>query len=458
MREGCINRPPEDNKTVFIIIPPTDKVDILYTKEIFINAFLRKGYFTVIIFINSRDRFFIEGENCKAVCFNESNFIMNLSRALHYLLYRRKFLQPSICMKDFWREFFKLFFLERRKFKEKLKRLLFIVLGCFKENKLIGIQKKILHHTNISCLYKRYAPCLTVFPCYGYYEETVIAEVARYHNSITVAIPKRFYTLDIGCSFYCAAKADLLLVWNEAMKEQAVRWHRYNNASVVSIGIVKCDYYKDKNIVLETKDEFISRNNLYRDRKIISIICGNIDLKMAYTIAKMLCASKQIRAAFQIMIRANPASFEEQLKELRHAEDIHNFPIFLVEGFSFSSEIDAFKKGIISTANFLKNSDLIISAASTMMFESLYFNAPNILLIHEQFRSYYDNYLIRSLINEEGIAIVKNNDELIAAVDCYLENPSIDIEQRKRLFKKYCYSVHGDALDRFFNEIEKLEI
>ena len=454
--------PPKDNKTVFIIIPPTDKIDILYVKEIFIKAFLKKGYFAVVVFVNSRDRFFIEGENCKVTCFDESNFIMNLSRVVHYLLYRQKFLQHSICMKDFWRGFFKLLFLERKKFKEKLKRLSFIVLRCFKEEKLIDIQKKVLCHTNISRLYRRYAPCLTVFPCYAYYEETVIAAIAQYNGSITVAIPKRFYTLDIGIeriySFYCAAKADLLLVWNDIMKEQAVKWHGYSNGSVVPIGIVKCDYYKDKNIVFETKEEFISKNNLYRDRKIISIICGNIDLKMAYTIAKMLCASTQIRTGFQIILRANPDSFEEQLRELRHTEDIDNSPIFLVKGFSFCTKIDAFRNDVISAANFLKNSDLIISVASTMMFESLYFNTPNIFLIHEQFRSYYDNYLMRSLMNEKGIAIVKNDDELITAVDRYLKNPLIDIEQRQRLFKKYCYSVHGDALDRFFNEIDKLEI
>ncbi len=293
---------------------------------------------------------------------------------------------------------------------------------------------------------------MTIFPFYSSsLKETEIIAVARNNNSTTVAIPARISTCDD--TFYYA-KPDLLLVWNELMKEQLICWHGCDKNSVLTAGILKCDFYRKNDYTSESELEFRKINGLLDGHKIISIICGNISCVRAYEIASSLLNSGQIKFKFQILLRANPDMFDSQLNGLKTKEKL---PVFLLRGFSSDVNRYSIKGQIISTSNFLKNSDIIISVASTMCLESLYFNKPNIYLMYDEFMYYYAFDYMQPLLSEPGIKFVRNEAELIASVNAYLENPSLGSLQREGLFRKYCHSTEGDASDNCFGEINKIK-
>lgn len=441
----------KDNRTIFIVLPPFENEihNVLYAKELFIEKLLKEGYSVIAIVFYDKHRSIIEEmiPNYQVICFNSSGFISAILSEIRYFLACKGASRLPFYMKMRWRGASR-----GDSFKEKLlKNAFFIIAGWLNEKNLFYIYRKIAVRLDISRLYKTYSPFLTILPFYySSAKETEIIAVARNNNCMAVAIPARISAFN---DVFYYTKPDLLLVWNEIMKQEALDWHGCNKNSVVPIGILKCDYYKDKDYLLQTQKEFIRSNNLLDDRRIISIICGNITVGRAYEIAKALFYSKQIKFKFQILLRANPDEFENQIKSLAKKEEV---PVFFLRGFSSDIKKYKIRDQIISTANFLKSSDLIISAASTMCIESLYFNVPNIYLRYDEFNFYYEFDYIRSLLNERGLKFVKSDEELIDAVNEYLENPLLDSEQREKLFRKYCHSFDGNALANCFNEISKI--
>lgn len=438
-----------NKKVVFITLAPFENEihNVLYAKEIFIDRYLREGYFVVAIIFCQKHAPIIEENrlNLKVIYFQSSPFINRLTSAIRSLLARKGSSIFPFYMKKRWLEMYR-----RRSFKQKiLSNIFFIFWGWVSENCLLCLFRKTLSWSNLDSVYKMYNPFLTILPFYfsSSYETEVIG-IARNNKSLTIAIPARISAFD---DVFYYTKPNLLLVWNELMKQHAIEWHRCDKNPIIPIGILKGDYYK--NIALQTKEEFISDNKLVNGRKIISIICGNINVARAYSIAKVLFESKQINKKFQILLRANPDEYERQLEELGKNNEYH---IFLFRGFSSNTKENKFRDQIISTAKFLKNSDLIISVASTMCLESLYFNIPNIFLLYGEFRSYYEYDYMGQLLRDRGIKIARNDSELISVVKEYLENPFIDSQERNELFKRYCFSINGDALVRCFNEINKL--
>ncbi len=439
-------------KTVFITLAPFENEihNVLYAKQMFIDKYLEEGYFVVAIIFCQKHRAIIEENriNFKVINFYVPSFINRISLIIRYLLSRRNASRLPFYMKKRW-----LHASKGRSCKSKiLHNTFFILFGWLSENCLLYLYAKTLSMSGLDFIYKRHKPLLTILPFYfASSEEAKVISIAKNNNSLTVAIPARISAFD-DVVYY--AKTNLLLVWNEPMKYHAVSWHRCDKNSVIPIGILKCDYYKNNNILWQTKESFITSNKLINDRRIVSIICGNISIERACGIAMELFKSNKINIKFQILLRANPDEYENQLKELGKNNE---YPVFLFKGFSSNVKENNFLGQIISTGNFIKNSDLIISVASTMCLESLYFNIPNIFLFYEEFRFYYEQDYIRQLLSEKGIKFVRNDSELIFALKEYLENPFVDTEERGRLFKKYCYSVNGDALNRCFYEISKLD-
>ncbi len=440
-------------KTVFITLAPFENEihNVLYTKELFIDKYLRDGYLVVVIVFCQRHAPLVKenNPNLRIIYFQSLQFINIIASAIYFLLASKGSPRFPPYMKRRWAGM-----CQNRSIKKKIFGYIsFILIGWLTENCLLYLYSKVLSWSNFDAIYKIYNPSLTILPFYlSSSEEAKVVAIAKNNNSLTVAIPARISAFD---DVFYYTKPDLLFVWNELMKNYAIMWHGVKRESIIPVGILKCDYYKNKNIVLQTKEEFINASKLVSGKKIISIICGNIDVGRACDIAKGLFQSGKIDSAFQVLLRANPDEYERQLKV---AAGIKEYPIFLARGFSSNIKENKILGQIISTANFLKNSDLVISVASTMSLEFLYFDIPNIFLVYEEFNLYYAYDYLKPLLNEKGMKFVRNSNELISAVNEYLNNPSIDLEERRELFKKYCFSIDGDALTRCFHEINKLEL
>ena len=440
-----------DTKTIFIVLPPYEEIhSVLYAKELFVKKLINEGYLVVAIACEYKDISIVEEEalNYRLVRINSFGFTNSLLFWVRYVLACKGISRLPFYMKLRWDKVFK-----NSRLKTKLlKSILFLISLLFKEETLFYVYRKIASVLQITKLYQVHRPLMTIFPFYfSSLRETEIIAIARNNNSTTLAIPARISTCD---DVFYYAKPDLLLVWNELMKRQVKSWHGCNINSVVPIGILKCDYYKSEDYIAQTQEEFIRNSGLLNDRKIISIICGNISCIRAYQIARTILNSKQIKFKFQVVLRANPDKFEDQLKSLKGKDGL---PIFLLRGFSSDIKKYAISNQIISTADFLKNSNVIISVASTMCLESLYFNTPNIYLIYEEFKRYYKYDYMQPLLDEQGIKFVRNDAELIDAVNGYLENHLLGSMQREELFRRYCFSIDGNALDNCFNEIAKIK-
>ena len=436
------------NKTIFYIPAPGFLHNMVIGIEIILKKLIAGGYNVVIILLDKEHRIPLSGLNddCEIYTFKESTLITLPLSVIRFVLAKKNLPNLPTHMTNGWNEmnFY------NSLIKKIFQMLSFTFLGCLSESKLLFLFNKIVLFTKVQKLFKLRSPFLSIFYAYvSSLDEAIVVSAAKNVQSKTVSIPDRFAAFT---EVFYYTKTNLILVWNEMMREQAIKWHRCENSTIKPIGILRVDAFKISNKKLQSRDEFIQSNGLVKGRKIISLIGGNISLSEASRIGKLISSSKEIQVKIQILYRSQPGSFEKDLKCLKSLKDEN---LFLIKGFSSKFKESEIQNQLLNTANFLKNSDVIISLASTMGVEALYFNIPCIFLMYGNTEDlfWYKQDHIAMLLQKEGIKIVQNDLELIKSVKYYLINPALDIHTQVNLFGKYCHLVNDDSIQRCYKEI-----
>lgn len=442
---------PQDMNRIFVVFPVFEEEihNALYALDLFVLPLSARGYsVTAVVFSDKHGQLIrAAAPRCQIARIRGRGFIAPALSWLRFLLAHTTVPRLPPHMKARWR---------RQQLEGAGLARQWLRAGTGAMARWIGADRiRRLHgwlarRGEAQDLYRAQRPFLTLLPFYcSRAEEMEILAAARHSRSLSVGLPARIST---GDDVFYYARPDLLLVWNAVMREQILGWHGGDRDTVAPVGMVKCDYYRRQDYGFQTRAEFVRQNGLAENKKIISIICGNIRAQRACELAVALFKSGSIPSAFQVLLRANPDEFEQQRHSLAARE---GFPIFLVRGFSSDTTRQSLRDQIISTGSFLKNSDVVISVASTMSLESLYFDVPNIYLLHDEFRFFYDFDWAGDLLQEPGFKRARNDGELIAAINECLEDPVADRAARENLFRKYCYSTAGDARDRCFEQIHR---
>lgn len=247
-----------------------------------------------------------------------------------------------------------------------------------------------------------------------------------------------------------AANFDCYLVWSDLMKEELL--HFYKKVQNQNVGVVGTPQFEP--YALEryktAKNDFYSRFNLDSSLKTICFSCGDIstsknDELYITTIAQAIQENKIQNV--NLLVRTSPA------------EDPIRFEIFVAK-FPFvkwnypkwhlartghqeewSQRIPS-KEDVTDLRSILEYSDLNVNMLSTMSLDFMQFDKPvinpvfgntaNGLYDDQRFLQYPH---IKNLVNSNATRIVKNEQELIEAINLYLENPDSDVESRKQLIQ-----------------------
>lgn len=247
-----------------------------------------------------------------------------------------------------------------------------------------------------------------------------------------------------------AANFDYYLVWSDLMKTELLQFYtsvKDENCEVV--GTPQFEPY-----VLEryksNKEVFFKKFDLDLNKKTICFSCGDIstsknDELYIETIANAIIEGKIDDVNF--IVRTSPAedpirfkSFVEKFPFLKW-----NYPKWNLsrQGHQevWSQRIPTVED-IKDLRSLLEFSDLNINMLSTMSLDFIQFDKPviNTVFGNSENGLYDDqrflNYAhIVNVVNSNATKIVKNEDELITAINSYLENPKLDSENRQRLLK-----------------------
>lgn len=247
-----------------------------------------------------------------------------------------------------------------------------------------------------------------------------------------------------------AANFDYYLVWSELMKTELQQF--YTSVKEENIQVVGTPQFEP--YVLEryqaTKAEFVEKFSLDVALKTICFSCGDIstsknDELYIETIADAIVAKKIRNINF--MVRTSPA--EDPIRfaayAVRYPFIKWNYPKWIV---SRQGHQEAWSQRIPTVEDVkdlrsvLEFSDLNINMLSTMSLDFIQFDKPVINTVFgSATNGLYDdqrflNYAhIVNVVNSKATKIVKTQDELVNAIQLYLENPNLDSVNRKQLLQ-----------------------
>ncbi|WP_026706184.1 hypothetical protein [Flavobacterium soli] len=247
-----------------------------------------------------------------------------------------------------------------------------------------------------------------------------------------------------------AANFDYYLVWSDLMKTELQQF--YSSVKIENIRVVGTPQFEP--YVLDrykvSKEQFVEKFNLNNSLKTICFSCGDIstsknDELYIETIANAILEGKI--DPVNVIVRTSPAedpvrfaSFVERFSFLKW-----NYPRWTLsrQGHqeTWSQRIPSIED-VKDLRSLLEYSDLNINMLSTMSLDFIQFDKPVINTVFgNRENGLYDdqrflNYAhIVNVVNSHATKIVKNKEELITAINIYLEHPNSDSENRKQLLE-----------------------
>ncbi|PHQ28645.1 hypothetical protein [Leeuwenhoekiella nanhaiensis] len=245
-----------------------------------------------------------------------------------------------------------------------------------------------------------------------------------------------------------ASTFDYFLVWSDLMKSELLRFYPYTNPQAVSIvGTPQFEPYVLSQFDIP-KTEFYETFGLNPDEKILCYSCadatiGSNDPLVIATLAEGI-RSGAIDSC-QLLVRTSPAEDERRFAETKtkYPEIKWNHPKWELtrEGHPepWSQRVPT-REDLSMLKAILKFCDLNVNMLSTMSLDFMLFEKPvvntafgngaNGLYNDQRFLQYehYDN-----VVKSGAVKIAKNAEELYTAVNAYLRNPNLDLENRRKL-------------------------
>lgn len=247
-----------------------------------------------------------------------------------------------------------------------------------------------------------------------------------------------------------AANFDYYLVWSDLMKKELLQFYsKVDETSVAVVGTPQFEPYVLERYAM-AKEVFFKRFGLDPDLKTICFSCGdkstsrNDELYIA-TIAEALL-SKQIEAV-NFIVRTSPAEDPVRFSDLfeKYPFIKWNYPKWMLSRKGHQEEwsqrfptVDDVK----DLRALLEFSDLNINMLSTMSLDFIQFGKPVINTVFgNPANGLYDdqrflNYAhIVNVVESGATRIVKNEAQLLNAINEYLAEPQKDAAQRAQLLQ-----------------------
>lgn len=252
-----------------------------------------------------------------------------------------------------------------------------------------------------------------------------------------------------------------LIVWNQVMREQALYYYpEYESDDICAPGVPIFDHYLKLREV-GSRAQLLKDLGTSADSRIILLMLGYPVHYPNYLdhVEMISQASRSGRWGqdVRLVVRIQPGVWSKGvLEELRNL-DLDSFIIDDSEerlGVAANWDKSTHLAHLTWLVRLLSHADVMVNYASTTTIEAALFDVPNITIAfdgHEE-RPYLESCLrfldfthYRWILGCGGNRVVENEPELLAAIDRYLDEPSLDREGRRRIVRRVCGAVDGNA-------------
>lgn len=304
----------------------------------------------------------------------------------------------------------------------------------------------VLFDKDYEKLFQKYDP--DVVFVHSVFELTAVpvVRVANRYKITTIGMVHSWDNLVNRGEMY--SKCDQLIVWNEDMKNSAVKYHDYKPENIHVYGAPQFNYYLRLFDRIEKREEFFKRKKLNINKKLIVYTTipersgGSTEVNaIAYMYDNIVKDSNNT----QLLVRIYTRDSLERYVQFRNKENLvlDDPRLLFDDSLSYKEQDDNF---VLDLAATMKYADVVVCIASTITIDALFFNTPVVNLSLGNHKYYYLYEYYQVVTNSGVVSIARDEAEISFFINYYFTNRSIDEAARKKLLGDVCGPLTGDCL------------
>lgn len=263
-------------------------------------------------------------------------------------------------------------------------------------------------------------------------------------------------------------RPDILGVWNQFQREEAVKTHFYKDENVRLLGASHFDIYWKEDTFMGRED-FFRKMGIDQDKKLISVIVTAQNLvKSTFIIDILLDAFRKNKFILPVQLLCRPLPRADQRINDELFGKYYGSPDIIIDKEAqLSPKIgwNPNRDQLYHFANLVKYTDVQVSIISTATIEAAILDRPVVnvgfsTIEPELFQrliidSVYENHF-KPILDYGASYVAKDSEDLVTAINKYLLDPSLHKKERERLKKDIIYKPDGKATERVSRAILEL--
>lgn len=304
--------------------------------------------------------------------------------------------------------------------------------------------------------FKKYNPNLILLANLFEDLETNFLRAAKRHGVFSVGFINSWDRVTARCILRILPNK--IIVFNDTLKKEMIATNNVTGKDIFVSGIPQYDdYFSPVNV---SKESFFRNLGIQSDNRLVvySPIGGTFSdsdwemMDLLHNLNDKKCFGEKVK----ILVRFSPNDFIKK-------EDIEKKPYLLYQypGTRFSTtrsaDWDMTALELKDLKNTLYHMSLIICYASSISIDAVIFDRP-VININFEIKDnkklsksptiFYKMTHYNKALKTGGIKLANNENELITLTKKYLENPSIDKEERRKLALQQCNFIDGQSAER----------
>lgn len=259
-------------------------------------------------------------------------------------------------------------------------------------------------------------------------------------------------------------RPDMLGVWNEFQKNDAITVNFYKEKDIKLVGPVHYDIYWQEDTFM-SRDIFFEKMGLDPNKKLITMIATVPGLvSNSYIVDILLDALKRNKFVFPVQLICRPTPSVDYVNDTKMNDlefgKFYNEPGIIIDRqiqYSPTLGWNPDRNQLFHFANLVKYSDVQVNIASTATIEAAILDRPVVNVAFstiqpEEFKKFiiesvFENHF-KPILDYGASYIAKDPDDLIEGINRYLLDPCIHRDERKQLKEAIVYKADGKATDR----------
>lgn len=260
-------------------------------------------------------------------------------------------------------------------------------------------------------------------------------------------------------------RLDRLLVWNDLLKDEAIRYHGYGTDEVDVTGAPHHDVVFTDRHRLADRASFFARLGLDPSKKLVTYagedpVIAPDAARYVEEIAEWV-RDGRLSMPCQLLVRPHPQD------DLARYERVRRLPgvVFDLPGRpSDKYWMDMSRQDLQHLCETLLHSDVVVNVTSTMVVDAAFFDTPSICvgyaysLPKTHFNSpmrFFEMDHFQHVIKDSATRVVETPEALREGIDRYLNDPSLDREGRRRIAGRIAHYGDGRSGERTVEAILK---